>query len=410
MIEPAEFDRLVRDALANLYDNVALEVHPLNKVILKPPDKVSSNSALLRRVLIEAIDSLRPKDKDFLVTSQETRPYHILHDRFVEGISLVELQNRLAIGERQLRREQFRALRSLVSLLWNQTYPGNPYIYKGETEEVELSGTITELQAYSAQLEMLDLNKIVQGAVSTFEPRMQSEGVVLSHDLPDDLPQVQGDRVILRQVILSLFTLSLRLQCDGNITVNTSSEIGSEQVYLSIQFHVDEQSFDGRVDISNALTNSHYWLEKLTGDLVVTGLAEEFPGIATLKVVIRRATQPVVLVVDDQQPAIRLYQRYLWHSNLHVIGLQDAAQVQKMASQLQPKVILLDVMMPSYDGWEILQTLKANPETQSIPVLVCSVWDEPELALSLGASGFLKKPIMQKVLLEALSHLGVAGM
>jgi CheY-like chemotaxis protein len=410
MIEPAEFDRLVRDALNNFYDNVAIEVHPLNKIMVKPPDKVGSNSDYLRRRLIEAIDSLRPKDKDFTATSQETRKYHILHDRFVEGISLVDLQNRLAIGERQLRREQFRALRSLVSLLWNQTYPDIPYVYKGETEEAELPGTITELQAYSAQLEMLDLNKIVQGAVSTFEPRMQIEGAAVELELPDDLPPVQADRVILRQVILSLLTLSLRLQCDGNITVNTSSEIGIEQVYLTIQFHVDEQSFDGKVDISNALANIHYWLEKLTGDLVVNGLAEECPGIATLKIVIRRATQPVVLVVDDQQPAIRLYQRYLWHSNLNVIGVQDAAQVQKLASQLQPKVILLDVMMPSYDGWEILQTLKADPETQSIPVLVCSVWDEPELALSLGAAGFLKKPIMQKVLLEALSHLGVAGM
>ena len=62
-------------------------------------------------------------------------------------------------------------------------------------------------------------------------------------------------------------------------------------------------------------------------------------------------------------------------------------------------------MMPTTDGWELLQRLKSDPETHTIPVVVCSVWDVPELALSLGASDFLKKPVNSEHLLEALACL-----
>jgi CheY-like chemotaxis protein len=108
--------------------------------------------------------------------------------------------------------------------------------------------------------------------------------------------------------------------------------------------------------------------------------------------------------VDDQEPAIALFQRYLSRSNVLVVGLTQAGQALELAQHLQPVLIALDVMMPQVDGWEVLQALKLNKDTSNIPVLVCSAWQEPELAISLGAAGFLKKPITQKQFLDAL-HL-----
>jgi CheY-like chemotaxis protein len=113
----------------------------------------------------------------------------------------------------------------------------------------------------------------------------------------------------------------------------------------------------------------------------------------------------VALVVDDQETALRMFHRYLSQTNLKVIGVKEPNQVLPLARQLQPQVITLDVMMPTMDGWEILQTLQTDPETQHIPVIVCSVWDEPELAFSLGAIDFLRKPITRKDLLAALERL-----
>ena len=89
-----------------------------------------------------------------------------------------------------------------------------------------------------------------------------------------------------------------------------------------------------------------------------------------------------------------------------VVGATRADQVLPLARELAPALITLDVMMPQTDGWEILQTLKLDENTHRIPVLICSAWEEPELARSLGAAGFLKKPITQKQLRDALESLG----
>jgi CheY-like chemotaxis protein len=62
-------------------------------------------------------------------------------------------------------------------------------------------------------------------------------------------------------------------------------------------------------------------------------------------------------------------------------------------------------MMPTQDGWEILQALKNDPATQHVPVIICSVLDDPELARSLGAVAYLHKPVTQADLLSVLTTL-----
>jgi hypothetical protein len=74
-------------------------------------------------------------------------------------------------------------------------------------------------------------------------------------------------------------------------------------------------------------------------------------------------------------------------------------------AETQPDVITLDVMMPNMDGWQVLRALAQNPATAKIPVVVCSVLREPEVALSLGARAYLKKPIDPLMLVETLARL-----
>ncbi len=64
-------------------------------------------------------------------------------------------------------------------------------------------------------------------------------------------------------------------------------------------------------------------------------------------------------------------------------------------------------MMPEMDGWELLQRLNTHPQTADIPVIICSVINDPDLAYSLGASLFLPKPVSRAGVLEALRQLGV---
>jgi CheY-like chemotaxis protein len=113
----------------------------------------------------------------------------------------------------------------------------------------------------------------------------------------------------------------------------------------------------------------------------------------------------VVLVVDDNSDVVDLVGRYLASSPYRVVGAATADEALRLAREALPQVVLLDVMMPSRDGWEILQSLKHNPETQHIPVVICSVLNERALAYSLGADDYLRKPITQDKLAAVLARL-----
>jgi CheY-like chemotaxis protein len=62
------------------------------------------------------------------------------------------------------------------------------------------------------------------------------------------------------------------------------------------------------------------------------------------------------------------------------------------------------VMMPEVDGWKVMSKLRQHPLTSHIPILVCTILAQENLALALGASGFVQKPVTRRALLEALNH------
>jgi len=113
--------------------------------------------------------------------------------------------------------------------------------------------------------------------------------------------------------------------------------------------------------------------------------------------------ETVVLVVDDNEELFALFQRYAGDHPYQLIHAQSVDQALQLVQSNPPDVITLDLMMPNRDGWELLQTLRADPTTTHIPVIVCSVLEDPDLALSLGAQMYLKKPVGADDLLQALA-------
>jgi CheY-like chemotaxis protein len=114
-----------------------------------------------------------------------------------------------------------------------------------------------------------------------------------------------------------------------------------------------------------------------------------------------------VLIIDDNQGLVNLLQRYLTDQACRVLTAVNAQEGLRLAQEATPDAILLDVMMPGMQGWEVLQRLHNDPLTVSIPVIVCSVINEPELAQALGAALFLPKPIRQVDVLAALHQLAI---
>ena len=80
-------------------------------------------------------------------------------------------------------------------------------------------------------------------------------------------------------------------------------------------------------------------------------------------------------------------------------------QLYDFVQEVDVRLVLLDVMMPGSDGWEILGALKSHPVTSHIPVVVCTVLPERDLALALGAADFLAKPVLRPDLLAVLQRV-----
>ena len=111
---------------------------------------------------------------------------------------------------------------------------------------------------------------------------------------------------------------------------------------------------------------------------------------------------PTVLVIDDDLAARELMQRYLDQQGLHMVGAGSGMEGLRLAKELKPAVITLDVLMPEMDGWAVLTALKADPELASIPVIVATFIDEKETGFALGATDFLTKPIDRRQLAQLL--------
>src|SRR5690606_24893810 len=121
-----------------------------------------------------------------------------------------------------------------------------------------------------------------------------------------------------------------------------------------------------------------------------------------LQLTLPGVTLATVLVIDDDPDVVRLFRRLLAGQPYDVLGANTAARAIQLARRIRPMVVLLDVMMPSQDGWEILNQLQGDPDLRQTPVVVCSVLRERELAEALGAAEFLPKPVSRLALLEVL--------
>ena len=121
----------------------------------------------------------------------------------------------------------------------------------------------------------------------------------------------------------------------------------------------------------------------------------------------------LVLIVDDTPVSATLLQLILEAAGYAVVAAQDGATAIQVALARQPQLILLDVMMPGMDGYEVCSVLKSDPATRHIPVIFVTASDEPEsesLGFSLGAADYITKPYKQaNVLSRVKTHVGLYG-
>lgn len=393
------FSSLFKDLISRLYDRVAIETHPLTAFFPVPEAASTRRAEVVQQLILDEIEHLRPEGKEILLQSPDWRPYLILQRRYIEGQDPHEIARALYIGDRQFRRDHSRALQALSLRVWQSYFQTDELPSQGQASELFEDQTTFELHA-----EQLDLNEVLRGVIKLVERRLKIENVQLELALYPSPLQLYIDRILLRQILLSLLNYVMHLRGQPRITLQTE---GGRATTLHIFFDADEGWAGIQSDEKDSLEFARRLSRWLAAHVEEKYPAPEKSGPAEIALVFAVSQSRSVLIVDDQVAAQKMFQRYLGRANLEVIGATDPTQGLAMAQKIQPALIILDVMMPHIDGWEVLQTLQLDAATKHIPVIVCSAWGEPELARSLGAVAFLKKPVIQKDLLAALNRLGL---
>jgi DNA-binding response OmpR family regulator len=115
-----------------------------------------------------------------------------------------------------------------------------------------------------------------------------------------------------------------------------------------------------------------------------------------------------ILVVDDEEDILLLCRVNLEFEGYHVVTASSGVEGLEQARAVRPSLVLLDVMMPTMDGWHVLEALKADPETMEVPVvmLTARVQGEDQMrGWSGGAADYIMKPFSPVALLETIRNV-----
>jgi CheY-like chemotaxis protein len=106
-----------------------------------------------------------------------------------------------------------------------------------------------------------------------------------------------------------------------------------------------------------------------------------------------KTDQHTILVIDDDPSVRDLMSRFLTKLDYRVVAAANGEEGFRLAKQVRPLLITLDVAMPEWDGWTVLDKLKSDSELADIPVIMVTVVDNQPRGLRLGASDYLVKPV-----------------
>jgi signal transduction histidine kinase/DNA-binding response OmpR family regulator/putative methionine-R-sulfoxide reductase with GAF domain len=112
-----------------------------------------------------------------------------------------------------------------------------------------------------------------------------------------------------------------------------------------------------------------------------------------------------VLVIDDDPDAVYLLQESLNRQEFEITGTRHGRDGLRLARERRPQAILLDVLMPGMDGWQVLHDLKEDPITARIPVILLTIVDKKALGFRLGAAAYLLKPLDPVAVRDALNRV-----
>ncbi len=271
------------------------------------------------------------------------------------------------------------------------------------------------------------VRELLADVLSTVSNIAAQNGNAVSLTCDPGLVEMVGDATKVRQVLLNLLSNACKFTRDGKIHVEgrlEGGEGGSKWVSISVtdtgigiapeqverifnEFIQGDDSTTRRFGGTGlGLSLSRKFCQMMGGDVRVMsalGQGSTFTMLLPLHPAGTAAAAlpelpPVqsdrtVLLVDDDPSLLDTLSRLLTRDGYNVRCAQDGREGLEMAREIRPGLVVLDVILPTMDGWEVLSALKADPSLAAIPVVMLTIVDEAEKGLSLGAVDYLSKPL-----------------
>lgn len=265
--------------------------------------------------------------------------------------------------------------------------------------------------------------------------RTLSEGKCITykqefHEL-DTVPIV-SDRIKVKQVLINILSNAFKYSEKGTITFSVDIrdnfyclKVKDEGIGISTEdinnifdeFRQVDGSYTRKVGGTGlGLSITKKFVEMIGGKILVKselGVGSCFTVFLPINLEMNQEVQSIedepannykkkVVCIDDDNNVQRLYKQYLNEYEIESIALNGSEEIIKEIINIEPDVIILDIMLPDKDGWEILSELKNNNETKKIPVIMASVLSEKKLAYRMKADEYLIKPVSQEELFDTI--------
>ena len=310
---------------------------------------------------------------------------------------------------------------------------------------LELLNDILDLSKIEAGQMVLNrsgfaVGKSLEYCLSLVREQALKQKIHLSLEVDPEVGLLDADRLRFRQVVLNLLSNAVKFTPDsGRVDVRASIQ-GQDLVVtvsdtgVGVAAEDRQRIFDsfqqgtrppGQAEgtglgltLSKRIVELHggrIWLESEVGrgstfGFVLPGGSDEpvmtpVPQAGTdagPTAELATGPGPTVVVVEDDRQSFDLLRAHLEAAGVRVVGARDGEEGLDTVRRLNPAGVILDILLPGIDGWEILAQLKADPRTAPIPVIVVSMLDERGRGFALGAAEYLVKPVEKEQLLAAV--------
>lgn len=268
------------------------------------------------------------------------------------------------------------------------------------------------------------VEKVIDRVILSMKGRAREKELDLRSDIPSDLPAVHADADRVVQILTNLIGNACNYTPRGGEVVvcahhhNSDVQISVRDTGIGISPEDQAKIFDRFFRADNpvvqdatgtglglsiveslvAMHDGQIWVESEPGE----GSTFTFT-LPTQKAKMAEQNKIKVLIVEDDADVAQLMKMQLADDGREVLIARSGEAALETAQVEEPDLITLDILLPDMDGFDVLETLKSDPVTKEIPVIIVSIVpDRRQDGLRLGAVDYVTKPIDEQRLLGAM--------